>query len=215
MAVIDINPTAVMIEKVNHELTTDELKFLREYNNMPMNGVHVSTEYNILYTDEMHELKQEIERICNVYFHEIYGASKDVHLKITTSVYAKTNPGEAQGMHKHMNSLIAGCFYITKPEGAPIKLICDEPMFKDFNFSFPYERETKYNQGMISVDAEAGDVVIFPGHYYHYVDNSINKEREVIGFSAFVYGNFNRATNTWARYNNSDLNNGYGTRLVL
>ena len=215
MTLIDINPTAVMIEKINHQLSDDELSFLRSHESLVMNGVHVSTEYNVLYNNKLKKLKDEIESACNKYFHEVYGASEDVYLKITTSVYAKTNKDESQGMHKHMNSLIAGCFYITKPEGAPIKLICDEPMFKDFNFAFPYKKETKYNQGMISIDANPGDVVIFPGHYYHYVDNGINKEREVIGFSAFVHGDFSKATGTWARYNNSNLDNGYGTRLII
>ena len=215
MTLIDINPTAIMIEQINHTLTNEELAFLRNHESTPMNGVHVSTHYNILYNDILKNLRDEIENVCNVYFHDVYGASKDIHLKITTSVYAKTNKNESQGMHKHMNSLIAGCFYITKPSEAPIKLICDEPMFKDFNFAFPYKKETKYNQGIISIDANAGDVVIFPGHYYHYVDNSINMEREVIGFSAFVYGDFSKAIGTWARYNNKELDNGYGTNLIL
>lgn len=216
MKLLDVNPTPIMVEHIDHTLTDAQLQFLRLHDSIGMNGVHVSTDYNILYNDILQDLKDKIEASCNRYFHQVYGASTDVKLKITTSVYAKTQPTQSQGMHKHTNSLIAGCFYITKLQDSPLRVICDEPMFRDFNFCFPYERETKYNQGMIAIDADVGDVVIFPGHYYHYVDNSIQSAREVIGFSAFVYGDFSRSLNTWARYNPDNATQvGYGSRLKI
>ena len=122
----------------------------------------------------------------------------------------------AQKIHKHTNSLISGCFYITKPDNAPLKILCDPHMFKGFDFEFPYERETAYNKGMIEVDATQGDVAIFPGHLFHYVENTNNEGREVIGFSAFVFGDFSKSLNNWARYNEKDnLPNGYGSGLIL
>lgn len=216
MKLIDINPTAIMIDKIDHSLSTEKLDFLRSQKSVGMNGVTFSIDYNILYNDCLKDLKDKIESSCNRYFHQVYGTSKDIHLKITASVYAKTQKHESQVMHKHTNSLIAGCFYITKTKSSPLKIICDEPMFKDFNFCFPYEKETKYNQGVISIDADEGDVVIFPGHYYHYVDNNIHEEREVIGFSAFVYGDFSKSLNTWARYNPANSTQaGYGSNLKI
>lgn len=214
MHVININPTPVLVEKCNVQLSQDQLAFLRNTESIHMNGVMVSKNDNILYCPELENMKNEIERICNVYFHDVYGASKDVYLKVTTSSYAKSEKGMSQYVHKHTNSLIAGCLYITKPSDAPLKILTNQPLFKDFNFDFPFDHETIYNKGMVSIDAEVNEVAIFPGHLYHYVDNKNNEPREVIGFSAFVFGDFNKAQDNWSRYNDS-ITEGYGSDLRL
>lgn len=214
MKVIDINPTPILVTKSAVTLSNDQIEFLHSSDKISMNGVLVSANDNILYTPELESIRAEIERVCNVYFHEVYGASKDVYLKVTTSSYAKTDSGMSQNIHKHTNSLIAGCMYIKKPKNAPLKILCNQPLFKDFNFEFPYSNETIYNQGLVSVDAEENDIVLFPGHLFHYVDNQNNEEREVIGFSAFVFGDFNKARDNWSRYHN-ELSDGYGTDLRI
>ena len=198
MPILNINPTAVLIEPCQVELSETQLDFLRNSTQTMMNGVSVTKNHNILGIPELNNIKTEIERICNLYLHDIYGASKDVYLTITTSVYANTKNGMAQRIHKHSNSIVAGCMYITKPNNSPLKILCNHSMFREFNFEFPIDHETVYNQGMISIDANPKDVVIFPGHLFHYVDNPKDEFREVIGFSAFVFGDFNKSKDNWS-----------------
>jgi hypothetical protein len=211
--ILNIKPTAIMVEPCAMP-TEPQLRLMREMDHIPMNGTRNTIGSNILEHPDLQDIKLNLEAICNKYLQEVYGTTTDVYMKITTSIHAMSDPGMSQGVHLHHNALVAGCMYLTKSPKSPIKIICDGPYFKSFDFQFPYDKETPYNQGMVTLDCSVGDVVIFPGNLYHYVEN--DDHREVIGFSAFVYGDFSKATNTWARYNKTaETAGGYGSNLKI
>jgi len=211
--ILNIKPTAIMVEKCSMP-SEHQLRIMRGMDHFPMNGTLNTVGSNILEHPELRSIKDNLEAMCNKYLQDVYGTTKDVYMKITTSIHAVSEPGMSQGVHLHHNCLLAGCMYLTKSPNSPIKIMCDDPYFKAFDFQFPYEKETEYNQGIVSLDCDVGDVVLFPGNLYHYVEN--DDQREVIGFSAFVYGDFSKATNTWARYNKTtETAGGYGSNLKI
>ena len=183
-------PTPVVFSNINRKFTKDELDFLRNHSNgdkLRVNtGNHSSKNNNVLEEEVMKDIKQYCKSFVDKYLQEIICPMHDVELYITQSWLNRTTKGEFHHRHNHANSIISGVFYINaSPE-------LDKIIF--YRDGYQQLQVTKkswndFNSESWWFTVRTGDIVLFPSHLTHMVENVVSdKPRISLAFNTFYKG---------------------------
>jgi uncharacterized protein (TIGR02466 family) len=183
--VVPIFPVALYKSKVNYKLSVKENNFIK--NGKYTEGSHRTfSDYNYNYLDNpvFSKLKQRLQLHVNNYVKNVF--KYDAEIYITKSWLNINPPGSSHSMHRHVNSVFSGVYYIKLPVGTPF-LIFSSPIPQMFHF-IPTEWND-YNCHSWTVNLEKDDLVIFPSTLYHEVSQNFAKEDRIcIAFNTFVRG---------------------------
>jgi len=99
-------------------------------------GNSITTDFNVLDSDELSEVKQVLTDSVNEYFTNIATPGRDVKLYITNSWMNINENGESHHSHIHQNSIVSAVLYIDIYEGDSISFtnVCHD-IFGNFKFS--------------------------------------------------------------------------------
>ena len=96
----------------------------------------ITTDFNVLDSDEFSEVKQVLTDSVNEYFTNITTPGRDVKLYITNSWMNLNENGESHHFHKHQNSIVSAVLYIDVYEGDSISFTNTRfDIFGNFIFS--------------------------------------------------------------------------------
>jgi uncharacterized protein (TIGR02466 family) len=155
------------------------------------NGL-VSESVYILNEPELKNLSEDIQNNINFFAHKILGVNKSIEFFVTNSWIMKHERGHWAQEHYHTNSLITGIYYFdVKKDSGDITFTKNKILTTIFPslFEFVYDEETIFNKTNIKVTPVNGDLLLFPSHMLHSVDDNRNmKERYCLAFNVFIRG---------------------------
>ncbi len=151
---------------------------------------HFSRNNNILDVDAMKNIRTFIQQNLDNYFSTVYNTSNKVTLEITQSWLSVTGRGEAHHTHAHPNSFASGVLYINLAKKDGINFYRNE---ESKTFELLPKEENYYNAYTYSVEAQIGDILIFPSTLKHGVNEVTDDiERVSLSFNTFLSGELGR-----------------------
>jgi len=86
-------------------------------------------------------------------------------------------------LHNHQNCYLSSAYYIKKPKNSGHITFFDPKEAKTYRFP-EVEKHTPYSAESVTIEAEEGDLLIFPSYLYHDVGvNLSDEERIVVSFN--------------------------------
>ena len=86
-------------------------------------------------------------------------------------------------LHNHQNCYLSSAYYIKKPKNSGHLTFFDPKEAKTYRFP-EVEKHTPYSAESVTIEAEEGDLLIFPSYLYHDVGvNLSDEERIVVSFN--------------------------------
>ena len=86
-------------------------------------------------------------------------------------------------LHNHQNCYLSSAYYIKKPKNSGHITFFDPKEVKTYRFP-EVEKHTPYSAESVTIEAEEGDLLIFPSYLYHDVGvNLSDEERIVVSFN--------------------------------
>jgi uncharacterized protein (TIGR02466 family) len=201
MDVLGLFPTPVSISKLERNLSSNELSFIKdnELKIRPNNGNFTSTDHEILEKTEMTELKFFILQEVKKYFNNVICPDNSVEPYITLSWLNFTYKNGHHHRHSHNNSIISGVFYIQVANDDKIWFYNEKHKSidittKEFNI---------FNSSSWWVPAEANNLLLFPSELMHGVNEITSEESRIsLSFNVFVKGNLgSKAELKWLALN--------------
>jgi len=155
------------------------------------NNGWISTNFDILNTDELIELKHKIFEHLNVYL--LQHLKINNRLRLTTSWITKHDKGDFAQIHSHQNSLISGVFYLKTKENCGdlyFERNIGSNSFLSESFRFDLIEETFINSNRHKIDVYDGLLLLFPSTLKHGtpVMPLDNYTRIAISFNTFLSG---------------------------
>jgi uncharacterized protein (TIGR02466 family) len=103
-------------------------------------------------------------------------------------------PGDWAQSHKHVNSLISGCYYLKTPaESGQIRFLKNAGHTNLFPLStaFDYNDVNHVTSESWGITPKEGMILLFPSHLLHEVDKNNSKEnRYSLAFNLYAKGSF-------------------------
>lgn len=180
-------PTPVMSEKLERDLTDEELKFVNEVrSDLHQNhGNWTSNNSDILGSSRMSDLKEFFIKTIHKYFNEIISTINEVDPYITVSWLNFTDKNGFHHRHVHSNSIISGVFYIQVSETDKIFFEKD----KTSGIYFDPKILNMFNASSWWLPAKKNMLLLFPSDLYHSVRNNESDEQRIsLSFNVFVRG---------------------------
>lgn len=175
------------ILKICRDLTSD-LNFKKISN---QDRAKVSNHSNVLDIDDFFHIKYFINSHLNNFFKSVYNLDHQIFL--TNSFISIKEKNGFHHVHIHENSFISGTFYISLPNNSSKIIFHKKPeIFKGFeNFTYDVREYNAFNSPKIYLDVAPGDLIIFPSHIQHSVEeNNDDEPRIVLSFNSFIKGTF-------------------------
>jgi len=180
-------PTSIVRGNLDREITKEEIAIIdyhktKTYNNI---GNITSLDRYILKT-QLPEIKQFIDAGVKSYVDSILIPKHPVEFYITQSWLNYTKLGQYHHKHAHPNSVLSGVFYFNAVSekdkiffyNEKYKQIVIQP--KEYNI---------HNSDSWWFPVKTGDIVIFPSHLTHMVEQTISDNTRVsLAFNVFVKG---------------------------
>lgn len=188
-------PIPVAFEKLNRDLTNEELEVILNQEKKKNFGNLVSCNSYVLELKELKNLKEFIQSCIDAYLKDIYAPDYDVKIRITQSWVNYTSKDEHHHRHTHPNSLISGVFYPQVNKDSD-KIY----FFKDGHrpLSIETSKWNEFNSLSWWFPLSTNDVILFPSELTHSVDKVTGNDTRVsIAFNTFpvgVIGNKNDLT---------------------
>jgi len=111
---------------------------------------------------------------------------KNFQVKITSCWSIINQKFASNAGHIHANSLISSAYYIGAEKNCG-KIVFDDPRPAATIKKGPYRSIGNWNQGNITIEPEAGLLVMFPSYLVHHVQpNMSEKERIIFSFNLDV-----------------------------
>ena len=182
------------------KILDDEKQFIRtlEYERVkPNDNGWINKQNTYLLNDEhLTNLKDEIQRVVNIYYHDVLHVEDYIDFYITNSWAIKHDSGDYAQTHYHKNSLVSGVAYIDVDENSgDFNLFGPEEYYNIFPnaFSFDYKKTDMTNSSKWKMRPVENMVILFPSNVKHSVDKSqSNKSRYCIAFNTYVKGTFGK-----------------------
>jgi|DEB0MinimDraft_4_1074332.scaffolds.fasta_scaffold00309_10 uncharacterized protein (TIGR02466 family) len=188
----ELFPTPVYKSKI--EVQDEWLKLCEttEYERMKTGNGDISKNRKIL--NDLN-IKNDIEDHLNVYVRDWLKVHWKTEFYLTSSWLVKHKKGDWAQLHHHANSLISGVYYLKTPENSGnIKFhkFFNKNLF-DETLRFDFTDDNFINAESVSFDVNAGDIILFPSHLTHSVDENFNDEtRYSLAFNYFCRGSFGK-----------------------
>lgn len=186
-------PTPVGIYKLDRDLTTKELDFIKGQDTFLNEGNITSLNTTILRHKQMTKLRDFIESFVAEYFAQTYNPKHKVNLRITQSWVNYTEPGGYHHKHAHPNSFLSGVFY---PQAN--KEVDKIHFYRDGfqQIKFPPENWNIYNSESWWFPVGTGDLILFPSSLSHMVETVIGDQTRIsLSFNTFPVGNIGEEVN--------------------
>ena len=126
----------------------------------------------------------------------VFGPNKNVDIRFDNCWFNLNEYGTYTGPHVHPASSLIATYYVAAPNG------CGNIIFMNPNdsiyWNFPagaFSQRTEYTNGLISIPAVDGKLVIAPAHFQHYVEPSQSEELRISFTMNFVMCNPNPRPN--------------------
>jgi uncharacterized protein (TIGR02466 family) len=138
----------------------------------------------------MQYIKVFIEQELDRYMKTVFNSSNDVRLKITQSWLTLTGKNQTHHIHTHPNSVVSGVLYINLAAHDGINFYRD---MDSMWFELIRQEETYYNAGQYFIQAEPGELLLFPSHVRHGVPPvQEDIQRVSLSFNSFFSGKLGR-----------------------
>ena len=189
--IIPLFPTFVMSNRLDRDITADELNCILSYYDKLNETTEdiTSREQTVLDNERLSGLKSFCEEILNDYFIKIYNPINpdDVRLNITESWLNFTSGNKYHEKHKHYNSFMSGILYINayRDKDSIIFTKADS----EFNWQIQPKESTEFNSTNFHLSVGTGDIIIFPSNLYHSTPVTGNSYLRIsLAFSSYIVG---------------------------
>jgi uncharacterized protein (TIGR02466 family) len=180
-------PIPVGRYKLDRDLTSKELSFLRNQETRSNMGNTTSTDNTILKAKELTQLRDFIETKVSEYFTEVYNPKHKVNLKITQSWTNYTKNGQYHHKHEHPNSFVSGVFYIQADKDKD-KIYFFRNGYQQIKF--PPKDWNVWNSDSWWFDVGTCDLILFPSSLTHMVETVDHEQTRIsLSFNTFPVGN--------------------------
>jgi uncharacterized protein (TIGR02466 family) len=193
--VFSLFPTPLLktrLERNNNDILSFTKKEKFRFLEKVKNG-YISENVYVLEEPELKSLRDDIQDKIDFFVYEVIGLKRDLEFYFTNSWIIKHQTGHWSQNHYHANSLLSGVYYFdVNEESGPITFHKSDAYTTIFSrtFDFRYEKETPFNTKRTSITPNNGDLIIFPSHLSHSVDeNRSEQDRYCLPFNVFVRGN--------------------------
>ena len=184
MNIISLFPTPVyqntLTLELNYETILHSLGFLQN-----TGGNYFTENQNILELEYFVQLKKEILNNINFYFENIIDSSKNIEPYISNSWINVSSKGQAHHKHSHNNSLVSGVVYLYIADPT------DNIVFYNDRYSqikiYP-NKYNSYNSDTWRIPVKTNDILLFPSHLNHSVDECKADKRISLAFNVFFKG---------------------------
>lgn len=186
MNIQNLFPQPVGIYKLERDLTTKELSFIKGQETRPNRGNTTSVDNTILRHKVMTKLRDFIESSVAEYFKTVHNPKHNVNLRITQSWCNYTEPGQFHHKHEHPNSFVSGVFY-PQANKETDKIYFYRSGFQQIKL--PPENWNMWNSESWWFEVGTGDLIIFPSSLSHMVETvQGNQTRISLSFNTFPVG---------------------------
>lgn len=180
-------PIPVGFYKLDRDLTTKELSFIKGQKTRSNTGNTTSVDNVILRNKSMTKLRDFVETSIADYFKSVHNPKHNVNLRITQSWCNYTEPGQYHHKHAHPNSFVSGVFYPQANKET------DKIYFYRSGFQmikFPPENWNVYNSDSWWFEVGQGDLILFPSSLEHMVETVKGDQTRIsLAFNTFPVGN--------------------------
>ena len=189
-------PTVLLSSNIERDIWPEEIECVEKYKkNIFRNaGNWGSDSTDVLNDPEFEDIKNFIDLKLKDYFYDIMKAPKHLELYVTQSWLNFTEPGEFHHKHIHPNSLVSGVFYLQTEISDKItffKYFDDTSMIQFDPTEYAYTNSASW-----WLEAEQGNLFIFPSNTYHMVENTVSKKTRVsLAFNTFIRGEVGQRMN--------------------
>jgi len=176
-------PTPIAKFKLDRDFTNQEMfEFRKAYMDKQENLRNsLSKDKYVLERPVLSKVKKFITTSLNEYGKQVYRAKYT--FKITQSWVNMSKVGEFHHEHMHRNSIFSGVLYVNTAKGDGIRF---KRGFEQNSFELKYEEWNQFNSPVWSLDANIGELVLFPSFLYHDVPEVLSGERISLAFNSFV-----------------------------
>lgn len=176
-------PTPIAKFKLDRDFTNQEMfEFRKAYMDKQENLRNsLSKDKYVLERPVLSKIKKFITTSLNEYGKQVYRTKYT--FKITQSWVNMSKVGEFHHEHMHRNSIFSGVLYINTAQGDGIRF---KRGFEQNSFELKYEEWNQFNSPVWSLDANIGELLLFPSFLYHDVPEVLSGERISLAFNSFV-----------------------------
>ena len=188
-AIQSLFPTPIGHAKLDRAITEKELDFINSLEKIRNEGNLISSNKNILDSEELLDIKKFIEINLNRYFQEVYSPKPqdEIEIYLTISWANYTSFNQYHHPHTHGNSFISGCFYPQVTDGDTITF----EISKYNTFEIRPTSFNLWNSRTWTINVEPGHLIFFPSSLTHLVQRKEQDATRVsIAFNSFLRGKF-------------------------
>jgi|TARA_R110001592_G_scaffold58814_5_gene178150 uncharacterized protein (TIGR02466 family) len=149
---------------------------------------------NVYILDKYTELKKTIEQHIHCYVTK-HMMIKDIYTwPILNSWVNRHVKGDFAHKHFHCHSLISGIYYLKAPTDGGMPMFHKPDGWSNLLgtiFNFELSGDNGVNKLIYKINVKDGDLILFPSHLFHSVEESkTDEERYSLAFNVWVGGQF-------------------------
>lgn len=181
-SVTGIFPTPIYRNEINRGFTEEEKQVWQNCEWHKSIGNSTSSDVYIL--DRLPDLKAAVMSCIGEYWEDVITTVNSVSPKLTQSWLNRTCVGEHHHRHNHSNSLISGVLYLEANNDTITFFREDRNLL-----SLTVENYHLFNSSSWVFTVKSGDILLFPSHLHHKVDEKIwGEDRISLAFNVWVEG---------------------------
>ena len=183
-----IFPTPILRANIAREFTGKEGEFFdRAQKNVCANVRNDrSVDTHVLDAPEMRSIRSFIAEHIKLFARKIISVNEQLEFYVTQSWINYTRPGQCHHRHFHTNSLISGVLYVSAVKEIDRIYFFRSPTAE---ISAGNREENWYTANSWFFSVGAGDLIIFPSHITHGVEEATGRHIRVsLSFNSFVRG---------------------------
>jgi len=191
----------VVLQEENIGVRQEYIDYVKgiDYKRVKQDNGSCSTDYDLLDNEVFKDLKETIINRSEFYLQDLF-SQKKLELEIIASWCMKHKKGDFAQPHYHHNSYLSGVYYLQSDEHTGRLLFQRDDKENTLNDTIKPDvwRWNDINGGTYYIDAEPGNLIIFPSRLVH--ETHINKselDRYCIAFNIMPRGLLGVTDHKW------------------